>query len=393
MLPTAQRASRPRAPIGVAVACAQARPLIVRPTASFMRPQPARPLSTLPSQHAVAPTTTTQAIPGLHPPQSLDVHVLPRKILVANRGEIACRVMATCRAMGIATVAVYSDADSDAEFVHMADEAVRLGPAPSSQSYLLMDKVLDAAKMTGAEMIHPGYGFLSENAEFATRVAQAGLVFIGPPADAILAMGSKSASKDLMEAAGVPCVPGYHGAAQDDDLLLREADKVGYPVLIKPTAGGGGKGMKVAWSAADFPALLASAQREAQAGFGDPRVLLERWLPRPRHVEVQVISDAEGNILHLGTRDCSTQRRHQKVLEEAPAPGLDPSLLDKLGRTAVQAARAAGYTAAAGTVEFLLDATKPEDFFFCEMNTRLQGTSSFWRSYEHHRYAAGIDFV
>lgn len=321
--------------------------------------------------HLSTPAGTTSA-PAAAFPVALPLP-LPRKILIANRGEIACRIIRTCQSLGIATVAVYSDADANSLFVRMADQALRLGPAPAIDSYLRMDSVIQAALQTGAEMVHPGYGFLSENPNFAQRVSDAGLIFIGPPPEAIRVMGSKSASKQMMEAAGVPCVPGYHGADQDPELLLSHARNIGWPVLVKPTAGGGGKGMKVVHHESDFPAQLASAQREARAGFGDPRVLLERWIPRPRHVEVQIISDAWDRTVHLGTRDCSTQRNHQKVLEEAPAPGLDPDLLDRLGQTAVQAARAAGYNAAVGTVEFLLDATNPHDFFFCEMNTRLQG--------------------
>ncbi|HET9596194.1 MAG TPA: acetyl/propionyl/methylcrotonyl-CoA carboxylase subunit alpha [Anaeromyxobacteraceae bacterium] len=291
------------------------------------------------------------------------------KILVANRGEIACRVMRTARRLGIRSVAVYSDADARAKHVAMADEAYRIGPAPARESYLCADAILAAAQRSGAHAIHPGYGFLSENAEFAEACAGAGLVFIGPPPEAIRAMGSKSAAKQLMERAGVPLVPGYHGEDQSEARLAAEAERIGWPVLVKATAGGGGKGMRAVVDAASFPEALAGARREARASFGDDRVLLERYLARPRHVEVQVFADARGGTVHLFERDCSIQRRHQKVLEEAPAPGLGEALRAAMGRAAIAAATAIGYVGA-GTVEFLLD----EDgrFYFMEMNTRLQ---------------------
>jgi 3-methylcrotonyl-CoA carboxylase alpha subunit len=292
-----------------------------------------------------------------------------KKILIANRGEIACRVIATCRRLGVATVAVYSDADAGARHVAMADEAVRLGPAPARESYLRGDLVLAAAQATGAQAIHPGYGFLSENEEFAAACAAAGLVFIGPPAAAIRAMGSKSEAKALMEAAAVPLVPGYHGVDQDAALLAREAARIGYPVLIKASAGGGGKGMRVVQSAGEFEAALASCQREAAASFGDTRVLVERYLTRPRHIEIQVFADGHGGCVYLGERDCSVQRRHQKVLEEAPAPGMTPARRAAMGEAACAAARAVGYEGA-GTVEFI---AQPDGrFYFMEMNTRLQ---------------------
>ncbi|WP_029011809.1 acetyl/propionyl/methylcrotonyl-CoA carboxylase subunit alpha [Niveispirillum irakense] len=290
-------------------------------------------------------------------------------VLIANRGEIACRVMRTARRLGLSTVAVYSDADADAMHVAMADRAVHIGPAPARESYLLGDRIIAAAKAAGADAIHPGYGFLSENAAFAEAVAAAGLVFIGPPASAIRAMGGKSEAKALMEQAGVPLVPGYHGADQDEALLAAEAARIGFPVLIKASAGGGGKGMKVAETAAEFPAALASAKREAKASFGDDRVLIEKYLARPRHVEIQVFADSQGDCVYLFERDCSIQRRHQKVVEEAPAPGMDPAIRARMGAAAVAAALAIGYVGA-GTVEFLLDSDN--SFYFMEMNTRLQ---------------------
>src|SRR5918998_485768 len=291
-----------------------------------------------------------------------------RTLLIANRGEIACRVIRTARRLGIRCVAVFSEADAGALHVAMADEAHPIGPAPAAQSYLRADRILDAARASGAEAVHPGYGFLSENAEFAEACAAAGIAFVGPPPAAIRAMGSKTESKRIMAAPGVPVVPGYHGEAQDDVLLASEAERVGFPVLIKASAGGGGKGMRPVLAAGDFAAELAGARREAKAAFGDDRVLLERYLQRPRHVEVQVFADAHGNTIPLHTRDCSVQRRHQKVLEEAPAPDLSPALRDRLHEAAVAAARAVGYVNA-GTVEFIVEG---DDAFFMEMNTRLQ---------------------
>ncbi|QTL05328.1 acetyl/propionyl/methylcrotonyl-CoA carboxylase subunit alpha [Aquabacter sp. L1I39] len=291
-----------------------------------------------------------------------------RTLLVANRGEIAVRVMRTARAMGLKTIAVYSEADARALHVASADEAYPIGPAPARESYLRIDAILEAAKASGADAIHPGYGFLSENATFAKACAEAGIVFVGPPASAIEAMGSKSAAKALMEKAGVPLVPGYHGADQDPALLAREAARIGYPVLIKASAGGGGKGMKVVRSAEEFADALASAQREARNAFGDDRVLVEKYLTRPRHIEVQVFADTHGNVVYLHERDCSIQRRHQKVVEEAPAPGMSPERRAAMGQAAVDAARAVGYVGA-GTVEFIAEG---DDFFFMEMNTRLQ---------------------
>jgi 3-methylcrotonyl-CoA carboxylase alpha subunit len=291
------------------------------------------------------------------------------KLLIANRGEIACRVMRTARRLGIRTVAVYSDVDADALHVAMADEAVRIGPAPAKDSYLKIDAIIDAVHRTGAEAIHPGYGFLSENAAFAVAVAEAGAVFVGPPPAAIRAMGSKSEAKAIMGRAGVPLVPGYHGDDQDAADLRRAADRAGYPVLIKAVAGGGGKGMRRVDRAEDFADALAGARREAKAAFADDRVLIEKYVLQPRHVEVQVFADTHGNAVHLFERDCSIQRRHQKVVEEAPAPGLSAELRQELGAAAVKAAKAIGYVGA-GTIEFLLDPAGA--FYFMEMNTRLQ---------------------
>lgn len=291
------------------------------------------------------------------------------RILVANRGEIACRVMATARRLGIGTVAVYSDADREALHVRIADQAVHIGEAPAARSYLVGERILDAARRSGADAIHPGYGFLSENAPFAASCTAAGVTFIGPPAAAIEAMGSKARAKAIMAAAGVPLVPGYHGDDQADDVLLRAAGEMGYPVLLKATAGGGGKGMRAVYDAADFHAALAAARREAAANFGDDRMLVEKLLARPRHVEVQVFCDSHGAAVYLAERDCSIQRRHQKVIEEAPAPGLSARLRAAMGEAAVAAARAIDYRGA-GTVEFLLDGDGR--FYFMEMNTRLQ---------------------
>ena len=299
------------------------------------------------------------------------------KILIANRGEIACRVAATARRLGLKTVAVYSDADAHAKHVLACDEAVHVGGSAPRDSYLQWQRIIDAAQATGAEAIHPGYGFLSENEDFAQACADAGLVFIGPPASAINAMGLKAESKRLMEAAGVPLVPGYHGADQNPELLKKEADRIGYPVLIKASAGGGGKGMRAVDKAADFMAALESCQREAINSFGDDAVLVEKYVQRPRHIEIQVFGDTQGNCVYLFERDCSVQRRHQKVLEEAPAPGMTESLRQRMGEAAVAAARAVGYVGA-GTVEFIVEQPggydKPEDmkFYFMEMNTRLQ---------------------
>jgi 3-methylcrotonyl-CoA carboxylase alpha subunit len=291
------------------------------------------------------------------------------KILIANRGEIACRVIRTAKAMGIRTVAVYSTADADARHVAMADEAHYIGEAPARESYLLADKILEVAKTSGAQAVHPGYGFLSENAGFAAACAASGITFIGPPVESIEAMGSKSAAKTIMEQASVPLVPGYHGKDQTPVLLQAESEKIGYPQLIKACAGGGGKGMRVVENAAGFATALEAVKREASASFGDDSVLLERYLTKPRHVEIQVFADTGGDVLHLFERDCSIQRRHQKVLEEAPAPGMTTELRNKMGEAAVAAARAIGYVGA-GTVEFLLD--EDGSFYFMEMNTRLQ---------------------
>ncbi|MDX3936956.1 acetyl/propionyl/methylcrotonyl-CoA carboxylase subunit alpha [Stenotrophomonas sp.] len=291
------------------------------------------------------------------------------KILIANRGEIACRVIATCQRLGIATVAVYSDADRNARHVRLADEAIAIGPAPARESYLRGDAILEAARRTGAQAIHPGYGFLSENAGFAQACAEAGIVFIGPSAAAIRAMGDKSAAKALMQQAGVPLTPGYHGDEQIPEFLRQQADSIGYPVLIKASAGGGGKGMRRVDDSATFTEALASCQREAQSAFGNAHVLVEKYVERPRHIEIQVFGDSHGNVVYLFERDCSVQRRHQKVLEEAPAPGMTPERRAAMGRAAVDAARAVNYVGA-GTVEFI--AGPDGDFYFMEMNTRLQ---------------------
>jgi 3-methylcrotonyl-CoA carboxylase alpha subunit len=295
-----------------------------------------------------------------------------KKILIANRGEIACRVAATARRMAIKTVAVYSDADADAKHVTACDEAVHIGGSAPKDSYLRWERIIAAAKATGADAIHPGYGFLSENEEFAQACAEAGLVFIGPPASAIKAMGLKAESKRLMEKAGVPLVPGYHGSDQNPALLQREADRIGYPVLIKASAGGGGKGMRAVDTAEDFAAALASCQREAINSFGDDAVLIEKYAQRPRHIEIQIFGDTHGNYVHLFERDCSVQRRHQKVLEEAPAPGMTEAMRQEMGEAAVAAARAVDYVGA-GTVEFIVEQRAGGmTFYFMEMNTRLQ---------------------
>ena len=296
-----------------------------------------------------------------------------RCLLIANRGEIAARIARTARAMGIETVAVHSDADAGAVHVRACDRAVRLGPAPVAQSYLLGETILEAARASGADAIHPGYGFLAENADFAERVGAAGLVWVGPPPAAIRAMGLKDSAKRLMDGAGVPVTPGYHGAEQDPDFLAARAAEIGYPLLIKAVAGGGGKGMRRVEGAGDFADALARARSEAASSFGNDAVLIEKFIESPRHVEVQVFADAAGRAVHLFERDCSAQRRHQKVIEEAPAPGMTPELREAMTGAAVRAAEAVGYVGA-GTVEFILDASRmtPDAFFFMEMNTRLQ---------------------
>ncbi|MER8366950.1 acetyl/propionyl/methylcrotonyl-CoA carboxylase subunit alpha [Mesorhizobium sp. M1378] len=296
------------------------------------------------------------------------------KILIANRGEIACRVIRTARRMGVRSVALYSDADAHALHVEMADEAVHIGASPANESYLRGDKIIAAALTTGAEAIHPGYGFLSENPDFVDQVAAAGLIFIGPSAASIRAMGLKDAAKRLMEKAGVPVVPGYHGEAQEIVLLASKAREIGYPVLIKARAGGGGKGMRRVEHPDDFSEALSGARREAKAAFGDDRVLVEKYVDKPRHIEVQVFGDNFGNAVHLHERDCSAQRRHQKVIEEAPAPGMTPALRKAMTEAAVKAAKAIHYSGA-GTIEFIVDASqglKADRFWFMEMNTRLQ---------------------
>ena len=295
-------------------------------------------------------------------------------VLIANRGEIACRIIRTARRMGLRTVAVHSDADAQALHARLADEAHRIGPAPAAQSYLAIDKLIAAAKAARAECIHPGYGFLSENADFAQACLDAGIVFVGPPPKAIRAMGLKDRAKALMEAAGVPVVPGYHGERQEPGFLKQKAYETGYPVLIKAVAGGGGKGMRRVDRHADFDEALQAAQREAQSAFGETRVLIEKYVASPRHIEMQVFADRHGNAIHLNERDCSLQRRHQKVIEEAPAPGMTAELRAAMGEAAVAAARVVGYEGA-GTVEFIADSArglKAGGFWFMEMNTRLQ---------------------
>ena len=297
-----------------------------------------------------------------------------QKLLIANRGEIACRIIRTARRLGIRTVAVFSDADRGSMHVAMADEAVRIGAAPVGESYLRADRIVEAALKTGVEAIHPGYGFLSENPDFVEQIEKAGLTFVGPLASAIRAMGLKDAAKKLMEKAGVPVVPGYHGEAQDPDVLADEAERMGYPVLIKARAGGGGKGMRRVDDPGDFRAALEGARREGEASFGDPHCLIEKYVEKPRHIEIQVFGDGHGNAVHLFERDCSLQRRHQKVIEESPAPGMLPLMRQAMGDAAVKATKAIGY-AGAGTIEFIVDASeglRPDRFWFMEMNTRLQ---------------------
>jgi len=290
------------------------------------------------------------------------------RILIANRGEIACRIIETCRRLGVETVAVYSEADAGARHVRMADRAIAIGPAEASKSYLDADRIISAAVDSGAQAVHPGYGFLSENAGFARALADAGIALIGPKPETIDAMGSKARAKAIMGDAGVPLVPGYHGDDQTDETLSREAGNVGFPLMLKAAAGGGGKGMRIVRSADDFTDALAAARRESKAAFGDDRMILERYVEHPRHIEAQVFGDSHGNVVHLYERDCSSQRRHQKVIEEAPAPGLDPAIREQLLAAAVRAAQAVDYVGA-GTVEFLVDA---DGFYFLEMNTRLQ---------------------
>ncbi|WP_406445196.1 acetyl/propionyl/methylcrotonyl-CoA carboxylase subunit alpha [Streptomyces sp. NBC_01613] len=292
-------------------------------------------------------------------------------VLVANRGEIAVRVIRTLRSLGVRSVAVFSDADADARHVREADTAVRIGPAPASESYLSVERILEAAARTGAQAVHPGYGFLAENASFARACADAGLVFIGPPADAISLMGDKIRAKETVKAAGVPVVPGSSGSGLSDTQLADAAREIGMPVLLKPSAGGGGKGMRLVRDAAVLADEIAAARREARASFGDDTLLVERWVDRPRHIEIQVLADGHGNVVHLGERECSLQRRHQKIIEEAPSVLLDEATRAAMGEAAVQAARSCGYRGA-GTVEFIVPGSDPSSYFFMEMNTRLQ---------------------
>jgi len=322
------------------------------------------------SFHSIGLTQSAAAVAKEESLLSHENKPLFDKILIANRGEIACRVMRTCQKLGIKTVAVYSEADAKSMHVAMADEAFLIGPAESQKSYLRGEKILEVAKKTGAQAIHPGYGFLSENANFARECENAGIVFIGPPATAIISMGSKSESKKIMEGAKVPVVPGYHGDDQAEDKLLAEAKKIGFPVLIKAVMGGGGKGMRIVAAEKEFIEQLHSAKREALNSFADDRVLVERYIGKPRHVEIQVFADTLGNCVYLFERDCSVQRRHQKIIEEAPAPGLSDEVRRAMGESAVAAAKAVGYVGA-GTVEFIMDNTD-QKYYFMEMNTRLQ---------------------
>ena len=347
--------------------------------------EPAAPWARAPSLLNPQSSSLARPFPSTRPRSAMERLLLARplsssstarprpamdRLLVANRGEIACRVLQTAKRLGIPTVAVYSDADAGGPHVKLADAAFRLGTAPAALSYLNVPALLAAAAASGATAVHPGYGFLSENADFAAAVEGARLAWVGPPSSAIAALGDKVAAKELMAAAGVPVVPGYHGADQSDAALTAAAEEVGYPVLVKAVAGGGGKGMKAAARPADLPAALASARREAAASFGNDRLLVERLVLDPRHIEVQVLADAHGGVVYLNERDCSVQRRHQKVLEEAPAPGLAPEMRKSLGEAAVAAARAVGYVGA-GTVEFLVDGATG-DAFFLEVNARLQ---------------------
>src|SRR6516165_3426839 len=295
-------------------------------------------------------------------------------VLIANRGEIACRIVRTAKRLGLRTIAVDSAADANALHVRVCDEAHLLGPAPARASYLSIERLIDVARRAKAECVHPGYGFLSENVDFAEACRQSGLVFVGPPASAIRAMGAKDRAKALMEKAGVPVVPGYHGDRQEVKFLKEKAYEIGYPVLIKPAGGGGGRGLRRVDKHAEFEAALEGAIREADAAFGSSRVLIEKYVAAPRHIEIQIFADSHGNAIHLGERDCSLQRRHQKVIEEAPAPGMTAELRAQIGNAAVEAARAAGYVGA-GTVEFIADGSKglrADGFWFIEMNTRLQ---------------------
>ncbi|MFT4150803.1 MAG: biotin carboxylase N-terminal domain-containing protein, partial [Paracoccaceae bacterium] len=292
-----------------------------------------------------------------------------KKILIANRGEIACRVIKTARKMGIKTVAVYSDADRNALHVKMADEAVHIGPPPANQSYIVIDKIMAAIKATGAEAVHPGYGFLSERMDFAAALEDAGVVFVGPPSTAIEAMGDKITSKKLAQAAGVSTVPGYMGLIADADEAVKISDQIGYPVMIKASAGGGGKGMRIAWNAAEAREGFESSKNEAANSFGDDRIFIEKFVTQPRHIEIQVLADQHGNCVYLHERECSIQRRNQKVIEEAPSPFLDEATRRAMGEQACALAKAVGYTSA-GTVEFIVDGNR--NFYFLEMNTRLQ---------------------
>ena len=292
-----------------------------------------------------------------------------KKLLIANRGEIACRVIKTARKMGIATVAVYSDADRNALHVRMADEAVHIGAPPASESYIVIDKIMAAIKDTGAEAVHPGYGFLSENMKFAQALEEAGVAFVGPPANAIEAMGDKITSKKIAQEAGVSTVPGYMGLIEDAEEAVRISNEIGYPVMIKASAGGGGKGMRIAWTDAETREGFQASKNEAKSSFGDDRIFIEKFVTQPRHIEIQVLADAHGNCVYLGERECSIQRRNQKVIEEAPSPFLDEATRKAMGEQAVALAQAVGYTSA-GTVEFIVDGER--NFYFLEMNTRLQ---------------------
>src|SRR5699024_9105077 len=347
----------PRPPSGTTAS--STRPTPAACSASPSRPPPAPPLTTPPSASSACRRTTTMTTHNIH------------TVLVANRGEIACRIIRTLKDQGVRSVAVYSDADADAPHVRDADIAVHIGASPARESSLVIDKIIDAARRTGANAIHPGYGFLAENSTFSQACADNGIIFMGPPASAIETMGDKISARAAVEARDVPTVPGISRPGLTDEEIIAAAPEIGFPVLIKPSAGGGGKGMHRIEDPADLPEALVTARREAASAFGDDALFLEHFVDTPRHIEVQILADAHGNVIHLGERECSLQRRHQKVIEEAPSPLLDAATRDAIGQAACDAARSVGYIGA-GTVEFIVPAARPDDFYFMEMNTRLQ---------------------